>query len=57
MYIQTLLEKELTLWEEIGQYFRNYFEQMNSAEYENLGFGGSSMITGGGAGTGIGSHP
>ncbi len=45
MYIQTLLAKELTLWEEIGQYFRNYFEQMNSAEYENLGFGGSSMIT------------
>ena len=45
MQIQTLLARELTFWEEIGEYFRNYFEQMNSTEYENLGFGGGSMIT------------
>ena len=45
MQIQTLLARELTFWEEIGEYFRNYFELMNSTEYENLGFGGGSMIT------------
>lgn len=49
MYIPTLLtvpgEPE-TLWQEIVQYFRNYFDTMKNTEYENLGFGGSgSMIT------------
>ena len=48
MYIQALLtipgEPE-TLWQEIVAYFRDYFETISTAEYENLGISGTSMIT------------
>lgn len=47
MYITTLLSsKNLTFWQEIAEYFKNYFDTLKNTEYENLGIGGSgSMIT------------
>ena len=35
----------MTLWQEIVAYFRDYFETISTAEYENLGISGTSMIT------------
>ena len=48
MYIPTLLTvsgEEKTLWQDIVEYFRNYFDTLKNTEYENLGFGSGSMIT------------
>ena len=46
MYIPTLLSgKNMTLWQEMVEYFRNYFETVSTAEYENLGITKGSMIT------------
>ena len=35
----------MTLWQEMVEYFRNYFETVSTAEYENLGITKGSMIT------------
>ena len=46
MYIPTIIAaKEMTLWQEIVEYIKNYFDIAYSSEYNNLGFGTGTLIS------------